>query len=326
MTQTVELPALDGRDALGFLAALGTLRLLNDEAHIDTRLSFNEKNACAILHGPLGSIDQIVNTLVQIITRVPENGVIPGVPATFPIAKTGMEKDPMRMPRGQLRTTAQHLLSTAPANAALGRWLAALATDLATDAEGRVGLTPYTAPAGQQSLRSFFTKPLTEVRKDPPTLIREALIRWRRVDGYTGEYLDHRVLRSAADHPTGKSVEAGVPGATWLAIMALPLLRLTGTGTAVQATLWHHLPGRRQPVMTWPLWRQPLHPHAVTALLEHPDLRPNTTAGQITVNPTTWPPLGVFTITGAARQPVGGRKSAGVLAPITLKVSGTTRR
>lgn len=317
MTHTIGLPALDGRDPLGFLAALGTLRILTDHAHLDAELSFNDTTATATLHSPLATIDDVVGQLVEIIESIPSSGVIPGVTTAFPLAKTGTQKDPMRSPRPQFRTAAASITDNDPHRS---RWLTALVTDLATDNDGRVALTPYTAPAGQQSLRSLFTKPLEHIRIDPDLRIREALTSWRRIDGYTGESLDHRAIRTAADHPTGESVPAGVPGATWLAIMALPLLRLTGTGTNPQATCWHRLPGTNRPLMTWPLWRQPLDPHAITALLEHPDLRPTGTAHQPTFSRQTWPALGVFTITCATRTP--SKKSAGVLAPMATELVG----
>ncbi|WBB96015.1 hypothetical protein O7543_25300 [Solwaraspora sp. WMMA2080] len=319
MTDPIELPALDGRDPLGFLAALGTLRLLADHHDPVTALSFDDRTAVARLHSRrLTALDDLVSTIVGILDTIPPDGVIPGVPATFPASKVGVAADPMRVARDEFRTAAGTLTGGEPAAA---RWLAALVTDLAADAKGRAALTPYTAPAGQQSLRSLFAKPLEEVRKDPTTLIRQAFTGWRRVDGYTGEYLDHRVVRGAADHPSGKSVEAGVPGATWLAIMALSMLRLTGDGSTVAATGWHQVPGRRQPVMLWPLWRQPLDRYAVTALLEHRDLR---LGDGVTVNPARWAPLGVFTVAAAARRPVEGRKSAGVLAPIPVTINGPT--
>ncbi|MGW4463090.1 type I-G CRISPR-associated protein, Cas3-extension family [Micromonospora sp. NPDC004704] len=320
MTYTVELAALDGRDALGFLASLGVVRLLRDEARVDARLSYDETSGCALLHSPLATVEEIVDALVPVIGTIPDDGVIPSVPAIFPLSKIGVAPDPMRVPREEFRTLVRDLVGRHP-EPALSRWLSVLVTDLAVDAKGRAALTPFTAPAGQQSLRSLFSKPLEEVRKDPPTLIREGLTRWRRVDGYTGEYLDHRVLRSAADHPSGASVEAGVPGATWLAIMALPLLRLSGNGITVQATLWHSVPGRRQPVMTWPLWRQPLDTSGITTLLEHPDVRPGAVAKKVTVSRSCWQPLGIFAVAGAARRPIEGRKSAGVLAPIPIRTT-----
>ncbi|TDB95021.1 hypothetical protein E1091_10495 [Micromonospora fluostatini] len=318
MTHTVELLALDGRDPLGFLASLGVTRLLHDEANLDVELSYDETSARALLHGPLTTVDAVVDALVEVVDAIAADGVLPRVPATFPLPRVGATPDPMRMPRDQVSSRV-HAMTNRHRAPALNNWLAVLVTDLASDIQGRAALTPYTAPAGRQSLRSFFNKPLDEVRKAPALLIRQALTRWRRVNGCTGEYLDHRVLSSAADHPSGHSTDAGVPGATWLATMSLPLLRLTGTGKLPQATLWHHLAGHRQPVMSWPLWRQPLNLHAIATLLEHPDLRPHTNSrNDILIDPAAWPALGVFTAAAAVRQPAEGRRSKGILTPIAI--------
>jgi len=154
------------------------------------------------------------------------------------------------------------------------------------------------------------------VRREPELLL-EALTSWRRVPGVTGEYLDHRVLRSKADHPRGESAEIGVPGATWLAIMALPLLRLTGDGVSARSTLWRRLPNR-QAVMVWPVWRSPLGLPAVVALIEHPAITIDVADGRYVTDRTAWPALGVFAVAAATRRPVEGRKSAGVLTPVTV--------
>ncbi|WIN00061.1 type I-U CRISPR-associated helicase/endonuclease Cas3 [Actinoplanes oblitus] len=311
-TRPLDLPALNGLDPLGFLAALGLLRLLHDHTGQPVRLSFDRHTANARLHSSLDSLDALTTMLVTIVDSIPGDGVIPTVPAAFPLGKDGVGRDPMRIPRDDYRQWAQQILGANP-SAAHCRWLAALVTDLATDAEGRAALTPFTAPAGQQSLRSFFHKPITEVRKTPTHLLHEALTRWRRIDGYTGEYFDHRAPRGGADHPSGKAGTAGVPGATWLAIMALPALRLTGDGTRPHATLWHTPTNR--PIMTWPIWRHPLDLHAIQALLEHPALAPTDTNGTPTVSRSAWTPLGVFAAGSAVRQPTEGGKSAGTLTP-----------
>ncbi|MFI6784432.1 hypothetical protein [Micromonospora sp. NPDC050276] len=315
MTRTLHLPALDGRDPLGFLTALGVLRLLTDSARLNPRLSFDETTATATLHSELDTIDEVVNQLASAVASIPDDGVIPDTPAAFPKGKDGRGKDPARPPRGQYRAVTS-ALGDGDRRSPSHRWASVLTTDLAVDSDGRVGLTPYNAPVGQQSLRGMFTKPLDHVRTDPHRHLREALSGWRRVDGYTGESLDHRALRSAADHPTGLSTPAGVPGATWLAIMALPLLRLTGTGTTVQATCWHHLAGTKQAIMAWPLWCLPLDTHAIAALLEHPDLRPISNSTQAAAPRGAWPALGVFTMAAATRIPTP--KSAGTLTPAPL--------
>ncbi len=325
----VELPALDGRDPLGFLAALGLLRVITSDHGPNVRLAFSDQTGCAILHSPLPAASAIAEALRAAVSRIGDNCVADGAGPGFPLRKasrrttrqagTGRQSDPMRVPREDYRSQIHARVAGLRSPAALD-WLAVLVTDLAVDRQGRAAMTPYTAPSGQQSLWTFFEKPLTAVRAEPSRLT-EALTGWRRTDGFTGEYLDHRVLRSAVDHPSGHSAEAGVPGATWLATQAIPYLRLSGDGQSPAATLWHRL-GRRT-VMIWPLWCQPLDDQAVRVLLEHPLLRPippsaDDRQADLHVRKTPLIPLGVFEVCGAERQPIEGRKNAGVLAPIPV--------
>jgi hypothetical protein len=329
MTYAVELPALDGRDPLGFLASLGLLHVIAATHGPNVRLAFSAETGGAILHSPLAGVKAIAATLAEVVARTGDGCAIAEAGAGFPLRKASRKtaretgaaghSDPMRVPRDGFRkllASVEGLGSPAAVT-----WLAVLVTDLAVDRQNRTALTLYTAPSGQQSLWTFFEKPLTAVRAEPERLA-EALTGWRRIDGFTGEYLDHRVLRSAADHPAGRSVEAGVPGATWLATQALPLLRLTGDGHTPAATMWHRL-GRRN-LMIWPLWRPALDKHAIIVLLEHPLLRPTPVNGTSSspeprVDRRKLKPLGAFEVCGAERQLIEGRKNAGVLAPITVQ-------
>lgn len=313
MTNEVLLPALDGRQPLGFLAALGVLRLLTEHTEADVKLRFDEESAAAVVTGPYGDVDAVAAALTGIATS--GDGLIPGLDPSFPLTRSGSGGDPMRLARAKYRA---HWLADGEERR---RWWATLLTDLAVDDKDRVALTPYTAPSGRMILRTFVEKPVTAVRENPET-IREALTNWRRVEGFTGEYFDHQVLRSSADDILGRQgKERGVPGATWLAIMALPLLRVTALQNTVKATLWHRMPGRRDPVMIWPLWRQPLDPWAVQALVEHPALRPDVTDRRLLVSRRNLEPLGVFLVCGAERQRIRGRNFAGVLAPIEITMA-----
>src|SRR5690606_10028593 len=97
---------------------------------------------------------------------------------------------------------------------AVETWLPAMVTDLATDEKGRTALSPFAAPSGKQTLATMFGKAFQLVWSNPD-LIGEALMSWRRVEGVTGEYLDHQVLQSAADRSDGEiGKEMGIPGAT----------------------------------------------------------------------------------------------------------------
>jgi hypothetical protein len=312
MTTAVELPALDGRTALGFLAALGLIRTLDAEGMGPLRLSFSRRNAAACLHSPLGSAGEITGELKDLITRNP-GAAIAGLDPRFPLP-AGRGSDPMRRPREQFSALAGEV-ATIDERAATG-WLPCLFTDLAVDSQGRADLTPFCAPSGKQNLRTFFDKPLSAVRSEPSRL-QEALTMWQRVDGFTGEYLDHHVINSAADDPGGRAgAERGVPGATWLATMAVPLLRITGDGELITATLWHRV-GRRH-VMIWPLWHQPLTLPAIQVMIEHPSLIPSDPKPTIHSGP--WEALGIFAVYGAERQRITGRNFAGVLAPCPIAV------
>lgn len=320
MTFTVELPALDGRDPLGFLAALGLHRLLTQQQGRTVRLFFSTTSGCAVIDSELPTIDAIAATLHGLLSHAGDDTAIIGVDDRFPLRKPGRstsrgsgttdESDPMRVPRAQYPQLVQRVTELGEPAV---RWLRVLVTDLAVDGRGRAALTPYCAPSGQQSLRSFFATPLQAVRKNPAH-INEALEGWRRISDFTGEYLDHRAVQDAAQHPEGKPANTGVPGATWLATQALLLFRLTGDGQRATATLWHRHNGRH--IMIWPLWKHPLDITATRTLLEHPALRPQPVTSTPSVDNSPLRPLGIFTVAGAERKPAA--KSAGVLAPLTI--------
>jgi hypothetical protein len=315
MTHSVDLPALDGRSALGFLAALGLLNLLAETTAKPVGLSFSPSSATAVIHSSISSLDEVEQELAAIVTAAADDVAIAGVDPRFPL-RAGARADPMRRPRGSYRELAAEIQNL-DAHAA-DYWLPHLLTDLAVDNAGRASLTPYAAPSGKQNLRTFFSKPLDEIRANP-SRIHEALAGWRRVEGFTGEYLDHHVLNSAADDPLGRTAaESGVPGATWLATMALPVLRITGDAENVAATLWYRT--ARRPVMIWPLWRQRLDLAAVQALIEHPCLMPVDPVP--TVLRKGWSALGIFGVYGAERQPIPRRKFPGVLAPVPVSAIG----
>lgn len=314
MTCAVEIPALDGRNPLGFLAALGLLNVLNEAGAQSAALSFSDSSGAAIVRSSHASLDEITEKLESVVASAAKETSIVGIDAHFPL-RAGSGADPMRRHRDSYRELASEIARIDPR--AVEHWLPHLVTDLAVDQQGRAELTPFNAPSGKQNLRTFFAKPLEEVRANPGRL-GEALAGWRRVEGFTGEYFDHHVINSAADDPLGRSVESGVPGATWLATMALPLLRVTGDGQNVAATLWHRT--RRRFVMIWPLWRQPLDSLGVQALIEHPCLIPVDSTPA--VRRTGWPVLGIFGVYGAERQRIPSRKFAGVLAPIAVSAIG----
>jgi CRISPR-associated endonuclease/helicase Cas3 len=273
-----------------------------------------------VLHTDLPSLDALGAFLVGTVQTLTDDAVLPGVAAGFPYPRRSQSgPDPMRPPRDRYRDLAADAERRFGGDAQ--RWLEVIATDLAVDNEGKAALTPWMAPSGKQAVSTFFAKPLELIRKNT-ALLTECTTYWQRIEGYTGEYLDYRAVNDAAATAEGESTELGAPGPTWLAAMALPLLRVSGSGTEVGGALWHTVlvdDGRRRPrrFVIWPLWEPALDAHAVQALLEHSALRPR--QERIPEVDDELRVLGVFRVCAAMRQPLQGRKSAGVLAPVNRR-------
>lgn len=303
---TLTLPALDGRRALGFLAALGLTRLLDLYDGESPRLAWKRDTAAAVIQTTHGTIDVLAEHLAEIARSVPDGGVLPGVPTEFP--PPGAAPDRLRVRPAELRRLAAALAPDHDPE--VDAWLSSLVTDLTIDDSGRSDISLMAAPSGKQSMRTMLEKPLAEVRANPSCLY-EALVGWRRYPGVTGEYLDHQVLFDAADSGSGKSEERGVPGATWLALMSYPLLRTTGAGGEPITSGWHRRP-RQSPTFLYPLWTTPLSCEAIVALVEHP-LWEKAIDGQL---PAEAAALNVFAVHRYQRRRIPGRTFAGVLAPI----------
>ena len=305
----LDLPALDGRKPLGFLAAVGLTRLLttgDTDGTEPPRLSWKLARRTAVLHSAYDSVDAVVEALTRIVAAIPADAVVPGGPPGLPPRCAAPDK--LRVAPAQLRDLAAELSVRTDAEAEA--WLASLVTDLCLDDKGKVDISLMAAPSGRQSMFTMLDKPLALIR-DHPAYLREALFGWRRRPGVTGEYLDHQVLYDAADSGDGESEERGVPGATWLAIMAYPLLRTTSAGADPITTGWHRRPGHRQVEFVYPLWSKPLDTYAIVALLEHPLWSANAD-GEM---PAEARALSVFDVGRARRRRVPGRTFAGVLGP-----------
>ncbi len=318
----LSLPALDGRSPLGFLAALGVLRLVTDrERGREAQLSWSREDCTAVLSSAFDTVDELVEDLEAIVSGIPAQGVLPDLPVHLP--PPGEAPDRMRLPRPEFRALAKRVWTDGKAEGE--RWMASLVTDLSVDDKKRADISLMAAPSGKQSMRTMLDKPLDLVRKRPQVLT-EALLGWRRNPGVSGEYLDHRVLFDAVDAVDGKSQERGVPGATWLALMSYPLLRTTASRGEPLTTTWQAT-GRRAGArrMVYPLWSQPLDVHAVSALLHHPELSgvaPGPVGDRIAL-------LSVFLVCAAERRRIPGRTFAGVLVPTTSRVDrdrGRSRR
>jgi hypothetical protein len=278
---SLELPALRGDDPLGFLAALGTLRLVRGGLGLDANLSFAD-GPVPVAHLDVGAdidLAELAANLEELARRTYDEGrLLVGIDGDFPPRKEGTKGgDPARISPDEGRLWSRVANKKASEGQEhLARWLLALYSSRAVDDKGRLVMTPFYAPSGQMTLAGSLAEPLRIVATEPGHLAA-AFTRWRRVAGFTGANLDFRALRDAGVEPTGKPANRGAPGTTWLALEGLAVGRTGERSDAVPAVLWQRRiaaeRGHRAIAMVWPTWVPHLDLDAVRVLLEHPALR-----------------------------------------------------
>lgn len=306
----IELPALDGRNPLGFLATVGLHHLVVTHADHDATLAWHPSTCLPTLGTTrFSDLDELATWLVELATGQPDDVLQPGWPPGFP--PPGEAPDKLVPLQSELR----EVLKQHPAAELL---IGALVTDLAVNDVGRVRRTPMVAPTGKQSFATMLKNQADHVRADPQVL-RQALVRWRRIRGTTGEGFDGAAIIGGADDPTGRPGERAVPGAVWLAIAGLPRYRLAADDRRrTTATAWRRI--KRTPLMVWPLWTPDLDAAAILVLLEHPTVMlspdPHGTLNPPAASHLT--PLGVSRICAAERT--GGGNSDGPLTPLPVPI------
>ncbi|MGW5679522.1 type I-G CRISPR-associated protein, Cas3-extension family [Streptomyces sp. NPDC003860] len=308
----LELPALYGSTPLGFLAALGTLRLTHHVLDQAPQLSWAGPDAPAILHThqPL-THESLAALLATQLPAQPEKdalAIAPGILDQPRHTSPDAPNDPLRMP---IQEALDHLRAHARAERDhddnRAHWFTSLINPLSTTPgktkETRAPrrpmkgssqtlytrTTPFFGRTGRITLPNSWATAAQHCINNPDHL-HAALAHWQRVDGYAGANLDHFSLGDAHMVSHGEPTQQGVPGATWLALHGFAAFRLIGNGNRPHATSWNTTTN----AFTWPIWHPPLTTTALTALLEHPAIHTHTL-------PATLDNLGVTAIYTAPR-------------------------
>lgn len=277
----IHLRALRGDDALGFLAALGTLRLCADDlGDRDARLGWPDGpwNAATLRTRLAASVDELAARLMEVVEETKSAGrLLPGVDA-YPLQAGGVSgsSDPMNR-RLSFEDGRGLAASAVEAQPALSRWLRGTICTSAVEPHKDDATIGALAPSpifdvGPGTVHMARTLSFSLGAISDVSVLVAAVSSWRRVD-YLGAYLDHRADRNAAlgQDTKHKFSSYGEPGATWLALMATPFFELRGTDRGGVAVVgWS---GRTRRQFTWPVWRPSIDRGAVTALLDHPDVR-----------------------------------------------------
>lgn len=257
----VPLPALDGTNPLGFLAALGTLEALAATTPGATLRWTDDLVPHAILTGPAG-LDQLLDTLDKdreewahsALLRFPEDGPLPD-------AKPG---------KAQLRGWFE-FVSGPSARPADADHLCAIVAEDALDNNARAKPTHLHFTAGQQQFLAMVRGLAEAVDRDR---LAEAICGPWRYDSplpsLSWDSRGDRVYAVRATNPS-KDKRLGVPGADWLAFRGLvyyPVARTTRGAlrtTACDAE-W------KSSAFRWPLWIAPATRDVVRSLVADPTL------------------------------------------------------
>lgn len=243
----IDLTGLTGNEPLGFLGAIGLMTQLLETSY----LSWDPADHHAILHcRESESIADLVTILTERLHKLRQGQVLPST-SGFPVRRRRGAPDPLRVTPAQYRQIDRR--------GGAGSWLAATLTDQATDANGHCLVNPLVAVRGRQTIGSFWYYPMLEVRQNPERLLAEALTGWRRVDGSEGWLLDHHARYSTDPDLRGPGGSMAVPGATWLATLAVQEFGYPAYGDPdlppALPSGWFRVEGVE--VFAWPLWTLP---------------------------------------------------------------------
>lgn len=282
---TLQLDGLDALDPLGFLAALGVLAAISDDATRQgsalPRMSFTLGAAPRPrIDSRCETFDQLLEVLEHDLQRIA--GRIGGVPRE-PFVDFSYEDDKGK-PVHDLKPPPQHVREVAKVEidrASIDErrtidWLAAVLTDVAVDGSGAGKPFALHFTAGQQRFLAIALELLFGAKKHPgvqATDLRNALEGpWandRPLKVFSWSPRQDRAYALRASDPS-TDPKLGTPGADWLAFRGIPLLSsapirdriATGGVTG----------GWKDGCFTYPLWPTPMDVDSVRALLRHPAL------------------------------------------------------
>ena len=261
------LPGLDGRNPLGFLAALGVFNAVSDQAKkgdSKPKLAWDSvATRPALVDGP----DR--DALLDLLMRDAES--FAGEPALelhYQKGADGREVHDLKPPPEEfVKYLGELVRSEGKRSLALA---AALATDVAVDNNGNTKPTALHFTAGQQEflamvndLREGVTRADLDEAVFGPWQYARALPVLQWDNSQTRDY----ALR--AGDPS-KEKKLGVPGADWLAFRGLSFVRVAPVRDRILTTGCRG--GWKTGFFRWPIWTASLTRAVVSSLVASPEL------------------------------------------------------
>jgi hypothetical protein len=265
----LRLTGMDAQNPLAFLASLGLLRVLDDEARRvgreRPRLAFVDAG-CPIpkLRTALGA-DAVVRCVLDDAAAQADNLALQlaydDAGELVPAERDGAIRDLKPAPEGA-RTA---LVQFAAAGHRVSRLAAGLFSELVQDSNGRTKPTAFHFTAGQQA----FLAMVDELRRGITEAdVREALFGpWRNMSRLPSLSWDSSIARLYALRAgdPAKEKRGSIPAANWLGVIALELFPVAARhGRLVTSRV---AGGWKDSAFTWPVWEVALTLPTVAALL-----------------------------------------------------------
>lgn len=290
LAASLRLPGLDGSNPLGFLAAIGLLRVLDHRARLEERrrphLSWIDDGYWQPVVHEAGDIEKVIAAVIAdkstwandpaFLLAYDDSGEV----LLDPRASGGKVVRDLKPKPAAMRAFLDRIARMAESKG-LEReaWIAAqrsmetasaYGSELIQDNSGNTKPLALHFTAGQQRFLDAVAKLQEEITEDD---VREALLGpWKGASKLPSMSWDATVARVYALRATDPSSEkrGSTPGADWLAFIALGLLLAAPRGQRLVTTGVRG--GWKDSVFSWPLWTAPASIHVVCCLLATPRL------------------------------------------------------
>lgn len=274
------LTGLDGKNPLGFLAALGVLNALADHtrsARPLPRLAWRATSTVqpVIFDGP--AREALIDMLAQDLASFRDEPAIERL--RYSKGGDGARAHDLKPPPEVFAAYLRDLVDEKRRRSLA--FAAAFATDVATDNNGNAKPTALHFTAGQQELLAMVSELIQGVLASD---IEEAVFGpWRYERPLPVLQWDNASARDYALRASdpSKDKKLGVPGADWLAFRGLPFIRVAPVGDHIATSGCHG--GWKTGVFRWPIWTCPLPRSVIGSLITSPevfDLNPATLAAR----------------------------------------------